>query len=103
MRLPSILPLDRVEWVWLVPAMGHRDRPALDALARLLSRRTTGSGAPLFVSMGDRVDKDVFRIAVVGPNAVRDLDRVLRDLLEGHVEASELEEVKRHLYVPLSA
>ncbi len=93
--LPSSLPRDRVEWVWLVPAMGHRDRPALDVLARLLSRRTTESGAPFFVSMGDRVDEDLFRFAVVGPNATRDLDRVLRDLLEGRVDASEFEEVKR--------
>jgi len=95
LSLPSGLRRDRVEWVWLVPAMGHGDRPALDVAARLLSRRTTESGAPFFVSMGDRVDKDLFRIAVVGPNAERDLDGVLRGLLEGRIDASEFEEVKR--------
>lgn len=95
LSLPSSLPRDRVEWVWLVPAMGHRDRPALDVTARLLSRRTTESGAPLFVSMGGRVDKDLFRIAVVGPNAARDLEGVLGDLLEGRFDASEFKEVKR--------
>ena len=93
--LPSSLPLDRVEWVWLVPAMGDRDRPALTVLARLLSRRTTESGAPLFVSMGHRVDKDIFRLAVVGPSAERDLEKILRELLDGQINASELEEVKR--------
>jgi predicted Zn-dependent peptidase len=93
--LSSDLPRDRVEWVWLVPAMGHRDRPALFVLARLLARRTTESGAPVFVSMGDRVDKDLFRVAVVGPNAARDLDRVLGDLLAGRIDALEFEEVKR--------
>jgi predicted Zn-dependent peptidase len=95
LSLPSSLPRDRVEWVWLVPAMGHRDRPALDVLARFLSRRTTESGAPFFVSMGDRVDKDLFRVAVAGPNATQDLDGVLRDLLEGRIDVSEFEEVKR--------
>jgi predicted Zn-dependent peptidase len=95
LSLPSNLPRDRVEWVWLVPAMGHADRPALAVLARLLSRRITESGAPLFVSMGDRVDKDMFRLAGVGPSAERDLDRILRDLLDGRIDASELEEVKR--------
>ena len=94
-RLPSNLPLDRVEWVWLVPAIGHPDRPALALLARLLSRRTTESGAPLFVSMGNRVDKEIFRLAVVGPSAERDLDRVLRDLLDGQIDASELEEIRQ--------
>jgi len=75
--------------------MGHADRPALAVLARLLSRRITESGAPLFVSMGDRVDKDMFRLAVVGPSAERDLDRILRDLLDGRIDAPDLEEVKR--------
>jgi len=95
LSLPSGLPRDRVEWVWLVPAMGHRDRPALNVLGRLVSRRPTRSGAPVFVSMGDRVDKDLFRIAVAGPDATRDLDRLLRDLLEGRVDASVFEEVRR--------
>jgi len=95
LSLPSSLPRDRVEWVWLVPAMGHRDRPALFVTARLLSRRTTESGAPVFVSMGNRVDKDLFRIAVVGPNAAGDLDGLLRDLLGGRIDASEFEEVRR--------
>lgn len=95
LSLPSSLPRDRVEWVWLVPAMGNPDRPALHVLARLLSRRTSESGAALFASMGDRVDKDLFRLAVVGPSAERDLERILSDLLAGRIDARELEEVKR--------
>jgi predicted Zn-dependent peptidase len=95
LSLPSSLPQDRVEWVWLVPAMGHPDRPALHVLARLLSRRTTESGAALFASMGERVDKELFRLAVVGPDAENDLDRILGDLLAGRVDPRELEEVKR--------
>jgi zinc protease len=93
--LPSDLPRDRVEWVWLVPAMGHRDRPALDVLARLLSRRTAPSGAPVLASAGNRVDRDLFRLAVTGPTATRDLEEILRDLLEGRIEAAEVEEVKQ--------
>jgi zinc protease len=93
--LPSDLPRDRVEWVWLTPAMEHPDRPALAVLARLLPRQTTESGAPFFVSMGDRLDKDLFRLAVVGPDAARDLDRILGDLLAHPVEASKLEEIKK--------
>jgi predicted Zn-dependent peptidase len=93
--LPSSLPQDRVEWVWLVPAMGDPDRPALHVLARLLSRRATESGAALFANMGGRVDKELFRLAVVGPEAEDDLDRILSDLLAGRIDARELEEVKR--------
>jgi predicted Zn-dependent peptidase len=95
LSLPSSLPQDRVEWVWLVPAMGDPDRPALHVLARLLSRRNTESGAALFASMGERVDKELFRLAVVGPDAENDLNRILGDLLAGRIEARELEEVKR--------
>lgn len=95
LSLSSSLPSDRVEWVWLVPAMGDPDRPALHVLERLLSRRTTESGAALFARMGNRVDKDLFRLAVVGPDAERDLDRILSDLLAGHIDVHELEEVKK--------
>jgi len=93
--LSSNLPRDRIEWVWLVPAMGDPDRPALFVLARLLGRRTTASGAPVFASMGERVDKDLFRLAIVGPGAERELDQILGDLLEGRVDAAELAEVMR--------
>jgi zinc protease len=95
LTLSSSLPQDRVEWVWLVPAMGDPDRPALHVLARLLSRRTTESGAAFFANMGERVDKELFRLAVVGPDAEDDLERILGDLLAGRIDARELEEVKR--------
>jgi zinc protease len=95
LSLPSNLSQDRVEWVWLVPAMGNPDRPALHVLERLLSRRNTESGAALFARMGDRVDKDLFRLAVVGPDAERDLERILSDLLAGRIDVREFEEVKK--------
>jgi len=94
-RLASALPRDRVEWVYLAPAVGSPDRPALQLLARLLSRRSTRSGAPLFVSTGDRVDKELFRIAVVGPDAQRDLEALVADLLAQGVDPAELEAAKR--------
>jgi hypothetical protein len=93
--LSSNLPRGRIEWVWLMPAIGDHDRPALFVLARLLARRTTASGAPVFASMGNRVDKDLFRLAVVGPNAEQELERVLSDLLEGRIDTPELEEIVR--------
>jgi putative transcriptional regulator len=92
--IPTELRRDRLEWVWLVPALGHPDRPALDLLARLLSRRTTKAGGPIFASMGARVDKDLFRLAATGPSASADLEAVLNSLYAGEIEAAEIEEVK---------
>ena len=92
--IPTELPRDRLEWVWLVPALGHPDRPALDLLARLLSRRTTKAGGPVFASMGARVDKDLFRLAATGPSAAADLETVLNNLYAGEIEAAEIEEVQ---------
>ncbi len=95
LSLPSRLTRDRVEWVWLVPAMGHPDRPALELLARLAARQSVPSGAPVFASMGERVDKDLFRLAVTGPNAAQDLDVLLRELLAGHFEPDEVDVLER--------
>jgi len=92
--IPSELPRDRLEWVWLVPALGHPDRPALDLLARLLSRRTTKQGAPVLASMGTRVDKDLFRLAATGPSAATDLEAVLHSLHAGEIKAAEVEQVQ---------
>jgi len=101
--LPSELPRDRLEWVWLVPAMGHPDRPALDLLARLLSRRATNEGAPVFASMGGRVDKDLFRLAATGPSAAADLAAILNSLYAGEIDAAEVEQVKNLLADSFSA
>jgi predicted Zn-dependent peptidase len=101
--IPSELPRDRLEWVWLVPALGHPDRPALDVLARLLSRRTTKAGGPVFASMGTRVDKDLFRLAATGPSAATDLEAVLNSLHAGEIEAAEVEAVKSLLADTFSA
>jgi zinc protease len=100
-RLPSRLPSDRVEWVWLVPAMGHPDRPALEVLARLLSRQAIENGTPLFVSMGGRVDKELFRVALTGEEASEGLEKALGGVLElkaeDRVAESQVEEIKGQL------
>jgi predicted Zn-dependent peptidase/putative AlgH/UPF0301 family transcriptional regulator len=101
--IPSELARDRLEWVWLVPALGHPDRPALDVLARLLSRRSTQAGGPVFASMGGRVDKDLFRLAVTGPDAATDLEALLNSVRAGEIEAAEVEEVKSLLADSFSA
>ncbi len=92
--IPTELARDRLECVWLVPAEGHPDRPALDLIARLLSRRTTRAGAPIFASMGGRVDKDLFRLAATGPSAATDLEAVMNSLYANEIEAAEVEAVK---------
>jgi putative transcriptional regulator len=101
--IPSQLSRDRLEWVWLVPALGHPDRPALDLLAHLLSRRTTKAGAPVFASMGARVDKDLFRLAATGPGAEEDLEAILDRLEAGEIEAAEVEAAKSLLADTFSA
>lgn len=94
-RLPSTLARDRLEWVWLIPAMGNPDRVALRVLGRIFARRTLGDGTFLSVSLGDRVDKDLFRIAAAGPNAEADLAEALTTLLAGPLDESEIADVKR--------
>jgi len=93
-ELPSELLRDRLEWVWLVPPMGHPDRPTLDVLARLLSRRSAGEGVPIVASVGDRVDKDLFRLSATGSSAAEHLEEVLGGLRAGELQDSEVEEVK---------
>jgi len=94
-RIPSTLPRDRLEWVWLIPAMGHPDRAALGVFGRILARRTIHDGTSLSVSLGDRVDKDLFRVAAAGPRAEADLAAALAALLAGQLEEAEVEDVKR--------
>jgi len=93
-EIPSALAADRVEWVWLVPAMGDPDRPALDVLARLLTRGESASEQPISASMGSRVDKDIFRLAATGPNASEQLDQWLGRLLAGDIKDEEIKKDK---------
>jgi len=93
-EIPSALATDRVEWVWLVPAMGDPDRPALDVLARLLTRGESASEQPISASMGSRVDKDIFRLAAAGPSASKQLDQWLGSLLAGEIKDDEIEKDK---------
>jgi predicted Zn-dependent peptidase len=64
---------DRCNLVWLAPALGHADRPALTVLARLLSHETSADGSPIEARMGGRVDKDLFQVAATGPRAREEL------------------------------
>ncbi len=92
--LPSEFPRDRLEWVWIVPAMGHPDRPALEVLAELMSQRITKDGASLYVNLGSRVDQDLFRIASIGPSAENNLQEIHLSLLSGEIDPAAVEDVK---------
>ena len=96
-RIESRLTRDRWEHVWLTPAQGHPDRLRLDALGRILSRRTRADGSAFSASMGTRVDRDLFRVAATGPDAAGELDRLLEQVRAAGVDGAELEEVKRLL------
>jgi predicted Zn-dependent peptidase len=93
-EIPSQLSRDRLEWVWLVPAMGHPERPALNLLARLLSRRTSQEGVPFTASMGERVDKELFRIAATGESAEQEISSLMRGLQEDFFSMAEVEAAK---------
>ncbi len=92
-NLPVDLPRDRVEFVWLVPELGHPDRPALDVLARLLSRRHAADGSPIAATMGDRVDQELFRVAANGPTATDELTTLLDSVREAKLDPKEVAEV----------
>ncbi len=81
---------ERREFVWLVPGLGHPDRPALQILARLLSRRTAKDGSPIAAIMANRVDQEVFRLAATGPAADRELAALVGGL---HMDLLKEEEV----------
>jgi len=85
---------DRVEHVWIVPPLGHADRPTLDVLARLLSRRALSDASPVRADMGDRADEDLFRIAANGPRAGAELVELMEDVRGGMMDPEEVEKVK---------
>jgi predicted Zn-dependent peptidase len=92
--LPSALPGDRTELVWLVPALGDPARPGLDALARIISRLTLPDGTSLNASMGSRVDKELFRVVVTDPGTLGEVDTVLYRIRTRNVLAAGVEEIK---------
>ncbi len=93
-RFASELSQDRLEHAWLVPAIDHPDRPALDVLARLLSRRTLSDGAPVQAASGGRVDREIFRLAGTGPRAAAELKALEEELRAALLAEDEVNEVK---------
>ncbi len=94
---PSEFPRDRVEWVWIVPGLEHPDRPALEVLAGVFSQRTTEQGSLLYVKLGSRVDKELFRVALIGPAAERYLTEIHGSVLSGDIDPGVVEEVKTRI------
>jgi zinc protease len=88
---------DRCNFVWLVPALGHPDRPALAVLARLLSRATSKDGSPIDAEMGTRVDQDLFQIAATGPGSREKLSRLAKKMRGDLFDATEVAEVVKLL------
>jgi zinc protease len=95
--IPSPLSRQRSTLAWVVPELGHPDRPALDALARLLSRRTAAGGTPIEAEMGGRVDRELFLLSATGDKAAAALQEVLADVHAETCAADEVEAVKRLL------
>ncbi len=95
--LESTLSRDRLEWVWLTPAMGDPDRPALYVLADILSRRSSASGKPLTIGMGNRVDRELFRIIVTDTDDGTEISEVIQTLLREEITQDELDEIKTRL------
>ncbi|MEM8931763.1 MAG: insulinase family protein [Acidobacteriota bacterium] len=93
-RLPSTLAADRVEAVWVGPAMGEADRVALHALARWLGRQTLADGTPVEASMGGRRDRDLVRVAATGPEATAGLARWLDRVRTEPLPAADVDLVK---------
>jgi predicted Zn-dependent peptidase len=65
-RIASQLPRDRFLRCWLTPAMNHPDQAALNILASMLGREQLPGGEVLTVSVGGRLDADIFKIGWSG-------------------------------------
>lgn len=95
-RLASDLLAERVVGAWVGPARreaegGLTDRLALEALARIASRTAARERAEVEVSMGGRLDRDLFRLTATGEDAGERLAAWHARLLEDAVHPAELE------------
>ena len=93
-RIPSELPVDRVELCWLVPVLGDPARPALELLASWLDRQRLEDGSDVDASSGGRVDRDLFRLAATGPRALEGLASLIPRLVESPPTEEELAPLK---------
>ncbi len=96
-ELTADLPRDRCHLVWLVPELGHPDRPALAVLARLLARQTTKQNVPIDAELGSRVDRELFVLATTGEGAEDVLERLMLSVYEGAFSAKDIEQVRELL------
>lgn len=94
-RIPSTLPRDRHELVWLIPERGDPARWALQVLGDCIDRRELPGGRPIEVAVGERVDCDLFVVSTTGEGGVEALRGVLEQFRAEAPAAEELAEVKR--------
>ncbi len=92
--LDSALSRDRLEWVWLTPEIDHPDRPALAALAEILTRYSDTEGRPLTVEMGNRVDRELFRIAITGSRDSGPIMNAVHTFMKEGIPEAELQGIK---------
>jgi len=112
--IPSQLPRDRFVRCWMTPPLGHADNAPMAVLAAMLGREQLPSGEVLTVSMGGRIDPDIFQVGWSGSDRIAGEVTALlggyRDgsVLEDEGKADVLAEVKElmvasHLNAPLRA
>ncbi len=93
-EIQTELPRDRCNFAWIVPAMGDADRPALQVLARYLSRQTAADGSPIEARVGTRVDRELFVVAATGDGAAEQLEPLMQRVREQPLPDDELNEIK---------
>ncbi|MCP4092217.1 MAG: hypothetical protein GY747_02120 [Planctomycetes bacterium] len=113
-RIKSQLPRDRYVGCWLTPSLDHADQAALNILATMLGREELPGGAVLTVSIGGRVDADIFQIGWSGSQqTAKEVSALMASYRDGSVfdnkaKADILTEVKElmvasHIEAPLRA
>ena len=95
-RLPSDLLAERVLYVWVGPARhedegGLRDRLALEVLARIMTRDAARDRGEVELSMGGRLDRDLFVMSGTGAGAELRLASWYGRTAEKPVHPAELE------------
>ncbi|MFT4538728.1 MAG: zinc protease [Planctomycetota bacterium] len=95
--IESKLGRDRVVLTWLIPAMGHADRPALNVLASWLDRQELSGGHSVQASIGSRVDRDLLKLSSSGQGARDALVTLLQRALTTELPKQELADVQQSL------
>ncbi len=100
--IESQLPRDRNLRVWLMPTAEKNERVALDVLGSMMSRADLPCGVPLSVSVGGRVDQDMFSLSWSCEESKLaqvelEVNALLNSFRNGDADYSELMEVKELL------